>query len=167
VIGPLPWVDWALLAVLGLSVLVGLLRGLVFELMSLAGWLVAYLAAVALGPELAVHLPVGNPGSALNQSAALALAFVAALVAWMILARLVRLLIAATPLTVADRALGAVFGLVRGILLLVVVATVVALTPAAQSQDWQASTGARWLAAVVQGSKPLLPEPIGKWLPAA
>ena len=166
-IGPLAWIDWALLGVLGLSVLVGVLRGLVFELMSLAGWLVAYVVAVAYGPALAPHMPVGTPGSGLNQSAALAVSFVAALLVWAVLARLARLLIAATPLTVPDRVLGAVFGLVRGVLLLVVVATLVALTPAAQSRDWQSSTGARWLAAVVQGLKPLLPEPIGKWLPQA
>ena len=41
----LGWVDWTLLAVLALSVAVGLWRGLVFELMSLVGWFAAYLAA--------------------------------------------------------------------------------------------------------------------------
>jgi membrane protein required for colicin V production len=164
--GALAWVDWALLAVLALSVLIGLLRGLIFELMSIAGWLVAYVAALWLGPQLAPHLAVGSPGSGLNQSAALALCFVAALVAWGLLARLVRLLIAATPLTVPDRVLGALFGLARGLVLLVVLATVVSLTPAAQSRQWQSSIGAHWLAVVVNGVKPLLPEAIGKWLPA-
>lgn len=166
-IGSLPWVDWALLAVLAVSTLIGLLRGLVFELMALAGWIVAYVAAVWYGPQVAPHIPVGTPGSGLNQSAALALCFIVTLVAWSLLARLARLLISATPLTVPDRLLGAVFGLARGVLLCVVVATVVALTPAAQSREWQSSTGARWLAAVVQGLKPLLPEAIGKWLPRA
>jgi membrane protein required for colicin V production len=167
VIAGLAWVDWALLAVLAVSVLVGLLRGLVFELMALAGWIVAYVAAVWYGPQLAPHVPVGTPGSGLNQSAALVLCFVGALIAWSLLARLVRLLISVTPLTLVDRLLGAVFGLVRGALLLVVVATVVSLTPAAQSRHWQSSAGAKWLGVLVQGLKPLLPEPIGRWLPPA
>jgi membrane protein required for colicin V production len=94
------------------------------------------------------------------------LGFVVALVAWGLLARLVRLLIKATPLTIPDRLLGALFGFVRGGLLGVVVATVVALTPAAQSPLWQSSLGAQWLGVVVQGLKPLLPQALGKWLPA-
>ena len=39
------WVDGMLLAVLVVSVVVGLWRGLVFELMSLVGWVAAYVAA--------------------------------------------------------------------------------------------------------------------------
>ncbi len=162
----LPWVDWALIAALLLSMLIGIVRGLVFELMSLAGWLVAYFAAVWYAPQAATFIPVGAPGSALNHAAALVLTFVAALVAWALLAKLVRMAINATPLTVPDRILGAAFGLVRGLVLLLVVATVVSLTPAAQSGAWQVSTGARWLGVVLQGVKPLLPAPLVQWLPA-
>lgn len=161
---PMLWVDWALLAVLLISVVIGLVRGLVFELMSMAGWLVAYFCAVWLAPEVAPMLPVGVPGSALNHSAGVLLCFMAVLIVWSLLARVVRMMISATPLTVPDRLLGAVFGLVRGVVLLVAVATVVALTPAAQSPAWQASTGARWTQAVIHGLKPLLPPSVGRWL---
>jgi membrane protein required for colicin V production len=166
VIWGLAWVDWVLLAVLALSVLVGASRGLIFELMSLAGWLVAYFAAVWFAPEAARHLPVGAPGSGLNHSVALVLCFAAALVLWGLLARLVRMLIKATPLTVPDRLLGAAFGALRGFVVLIVVTTVVALTPAAQSPLWKGSVGAQVLAATVKGLKPLLPAPLAQWLPA-
>ena len=46
---------------------------LALEVMSLAGWLVAYCAAVRFAPEAARPVPVGVPGSGLNHSAALAL----------------------------------------------------------------------------------------------
>jgi membrane protein required for colicin V production len=164
--GVTPWVDWAMLAVLALSVLFGLLRGLVFELMSLVGWLVAYFAALWLAPEAVRHLPIGTPGSALNYSAALLLCFVVALVLWSLFSSLVRLLIAATPLTAVDRVLGAVFGLLRGGVLLLAVTTVVALTPGAQSAAWRASEGARWLSEAMRGIKPLLPPTLAEWLPA-
>lgn len=162
----LGWVDLTLLAVLALSVVVGLWRGLVFELMSLVGWVVAYIAAQAWSPLLAVHLPVGTPGSALQQGAAFALSFLAALIAWAILARGVRLLVHATPLTFIDRVLGAGFGLLRGAVLLLAVSTVVAFTPAARSQPWQESLGAAWLAAALQGLKPVLPDDVSRHLPA-
>jgi membrane protein required for colicin V production len=154
-----------MLVVLALSVLVGLFRGLVFELMSLVGWVVAYFAAVWFAPEAVRHLPVGTPGSALNYAAALLLCFVAALVLWSLFARLVRMLIAATPLTAFDRVLGAVFGLLRGGVLLLGVTTVVALTPGAQSAAWRASEGARGLSEAMRGIKPLLPPTLAEWLP--
>jgi len=66
------WVDLTLLAVLLASVIVGLVRGLVFEVLSLLGWLAAYIAAQAFSADVAPHLAVGTPGSALNAGAAFA-----------------------------------------------------------------------------------------------
>ncbi len=160
------WVDWVLIAVLAISVLVGLWRGLVFEVMSLLGWVVAYVVAQAFSAQLAPHVPVGAPGGALQAGAAFAATFIGALIAWMILARLVRLLIAATPLTIIDRALGAGFGLLRGAVLLLAVATLIAFTPAATSPAWQHSVGAAWLATLLQGLKPVLPEAVSRHLRA-
>ena len=160
------WVDATLLVVLFFSVVVGMVRGFVFECLSLAGWLAAWFAAQWAAPALAPHIPVGSGGSALNLGAAFVLAFIAALVVWSLLARLIRLLIHATPLSVPDRLLGAGFGALRGAVLLLAVATVVALTPAAQSTAWRVSKGARWLSQTLQVLKPLLPDTAARLLPA-
>ena len=162
----LGWVDWTLLAVLAVSAVVGLVRGFVFEALSLAGWAVAWFAAQWFAAELAPHLPVGTPGGALNLAAAFAACFLAALIAWSLLARLVRLLVRATPLSPADRVLGAGFGLARGAVLLLALSTVVALTPARQSEPWRESRGAMWLNTAMQGLKPVLPEDLARHLPA-
>jgi membrane protein required for colicin V production len=161
------WVDMALLVVLAASVIVGIVRGLVFELMSLLGWLVAWMAAQWLAADVAPFIPVGEPQSAMNHAAAFAATFVLALIVWSLVARLLRMLIHATPLSWPDRLLGAVFGLLRGVLVLLAVATVVGLTPLLKSNAWQASVGAHWLHAALHGLKPLLPESISKHLPAA
>lgn len=158
------WVDWALLITLAVSVVIGLTRGLVFEVLSLVGWVVAWLVAQWAAPQLAPLVPVGAPGGGLNLGAAFAAAFVAALVAWALLARLVRLVVHATPLSIVDRLLGAVFGALRGGVLLLALAMVVSLTPAAQSQGWRASQGARWLGQALVAVKPLLPEPAARLL---
>lgn len=163
---PALWLDWALLAVLAVSVVVGLLRGLLFECLSLAGWAVAWFASQWLAPRWAPALPIGTPGSALNLAAAVALGFIAALLLWALLARLLRMLIRATPLSWPDRVLGAGFGALRGGVLLLAVATVVALTPAAQSQIWRASQGARWLDNTLGVLRPLLPEALSRRLAA-
>jgi membrane protein required for colicin V production len=164
--GSLGWVDLALLAVLALSIVIGLWRGLVFEVLSLVGWVVAYFAAQWLSPTVATYVPIGSPGSALNQGAAFALTFIAALILWGLLARLARLLISATPLSVPDRVLGAGFGALRGVVLLLAIATVVALTPAVRAPAWRTSQGAVWLDVLLQELKPVLPNEVAQHLPA-
>ena len=162
----LSWIDWLLLAVLAASVVVGFVRGLVYECLALAGWVAAWFAAQWAAPQLAPQLPLAAPGSAMRLGAAFALAFLLAIVAWGLLARLVRLLVHATPLSLLDRMLGSGFGIFRGLVLLLAVATVVAFTPAAQSEPWRGSQGAQMLGLALQSLKPLLPEPAARLLPA-
>jgi membrane protein required for colicin V production len=159
------WVDWALLAALGLSIAIGLWRGLVFEVLSLVGWVAAYIAAQVFVDTAATYVPIGSAGGALNHAAAFAIVFLLALVVWALASRLLRLAIHATPLQVVDRVLGGAFGLLRGAVLLLAVATVVALTPAARSPAWQHSQGAAWLAVALQGLRPMLPESLAQHLP--
>ena len=161
----LGWVDWLMLAVLALSMLTGLSRGLLFELMSLAGWVIAYVSAQVFSAQLAPFVPIGSAGSSLNQGAAFVVAFVGTLIAWGLLARLLRLAIRATPLTVIDRLLGAVFGLARGTLVLLVVATALAYTPAVRSPAWPDSRGAAWLAQALALFKPMLPVEVARHIP--
>ena len=151
------WVDIAMCAFLALSVIVGLTRGVVFELLSLTGWFAAYFAARWFAPFVLPYIQVGTPGSNLNQGLALVSVFIAALVTWSLVARLVRLLIRATPLSALDRLIGSVFGLLRGMLVLMVVVLIVGVTPAAKSAAWHRSQGAVWLNAAVQEVKPWLP----------
>jgi len=164
-LGAIGWVDWLFLGILVLSVVVGLWRGFVFEVLSLVGWLVAYIAAQWLGPMLAPHLPVGKPGSGLNHAAAFACMFIAALVIWSLLSRLIRALIQATPLSAVDRTLGATFGLARAMVVLMAITTVVLLTSLAKTSAWQESRGAVWLHGALVGIKPVLPQQIAEHLP--
>lgn len=165
-LGSVGWVDATLLATLLVSVIIGLVRGLVFEMLSVAGWFAAYFAAQWFSLEIAPYLPVGEPGSALNQGAAFAITFIGALILWGLAARLLRLLIRATPLSLLDRMLGAGFGMARGMILLLALSTVVGLTPLHKSAAWQQSSGAVWLSAALKGLKPVLPPEVSRHLPA-
>ena len=152
----LGWVDLALVVVLAISALIGTLRGLTFEVLSLAGWIAAWFAGLWLGPLLAPYLPIGNAGSPLNAVISFACAFVVVLIASGLAARGVASLVGRTLLRPLDRLLGAVFVIVRGILLLLVVAVVVAHTPLQASEAWRESIGAQWLNAVVGELVPLV-----------
>jgi membrane protein required for colicin V production len=160
------WVDALLLGVLFVSTILGLVRGLVFEMLSVAGWFAAYFAAQWLAPEVAPYIPVGEPGSSVNYGVAFAVTFIGALIVWGLAARLLRMLIRATPLSLLDRLLGAGFGFIRGMIVLLTLATVVGLTPLMKSAAWQQSIGAVWLNSVLRGLKPMLPPGISKHLPA-
>ncbi len=158
------WVDIGLLAFLGISVLVGLARGVVFELLSLAGWLVAYLAGLWLTPELQPSIHIGDPGSSLNYGATFAIVFLVTLVLWSLGARLVRALIHATPLSLIDRVLGAGFGLLRGVVVLLVVTAVIGVSPWAKAVAWQRSQGAVWLNAWLLELRPVFTNEISQHL---
>ena len=164
---PSNWVDLAMLALLALSALVGLWRGFTYELLSLAGLFVAYFAARWIEPELAPHLPIGEAGSMLNRGLAFATAFLLVLIVWGLVARVVSRLVRATPLRPVDRLLGALFGIARGVLVLLVVATLVAYSPAARSQVWRESVGAAWVDALLRALLPLVPAEAAPWLPKA
>jgi membrane protein required for colicin V production len=160
------WIDILILCTLALSVIVGLLRGLVFELMSLVGWLVAYLGAGWLSPYIAPYIPVGPAASSVNHAAAFAAAFVMVLLVWSIISRLVRLLLHATPLSIVDRLLGALFGSTRGVLAVLALITVLGLTPMARSPAWHASVLTPWFKTILQELKPVLPAQLSQRLPA-
>jgi len=149
------WLDIGLLAFLALSMVVGLMRGFVFELLSLAGWFAAYFAARFGTPSVLPYVHVGEPGSSLNYAVAFAGVFLVALVVWSIGARLVRALIRATPLSPIDRLLGAGFGLVRGLVVLLIAALLVGVSPWSQSTMWKQSMGVAWLNAMVHELRPL------------
>ncbi|MEN9538798.1 MAG: hypothetical protein RLZZ126_1033 [Pseudomonadota bacterium] len=156
--------DWVLVAVLLASVGLGLWRGIVFELMSLAAWFVAFVAAQWFGPDLARLLPMAGASEAVRFAAGFALTFIGALFAAGIVAALAKKLVAATGLAPFDRVLGGLFGMVRGLLLLLAAAVVVGLTPLKSSAWWQQSMGAHWLAATLKGLQPVLPAEYAKYL---
>lgn len=153
----LGWVDITLLAVLGLSVLVGLWRGFVYEIVSLLGWVVAFVLANTCAPFVSGLLPGGQGGPG-PFWAAYAIVFALVLVACGLLARLMRILISATPLSVVDRLLGGAFGVARGVVVLVAAAMLIALSPFAHEAGWQQSHGALWLGQALEGLKPVLPQ---------
>ena len=152
----LGWVDIALLAIFGVSVLIGLWRGFVFEIVSLLGWLVAYVIANSAGPFLAELIPFGSDPQVRLWIAYIAV-FVVILLTCTLLARMLRALISATPLSFLDHLFGGLFGAVRGALILVVAATLISLSPYADSTTWKTSHGALWLGMALEGLKPVLP----------
>jgi membrane protein required for colicin V production len=161
----MPTVDWIFLAVLLVSLVVGAWRGLVFEVLSVVSWAVAFVLAQWFAPDVAAHLSLSGASKAIRYAAGFVIVFVASIFAGGLVAFLVKKLIAAVGLRPADRLLGAGFGLVRGVLLLLAVSVVVGMTPLHTSTWWTQATGPHITGAALQGLKPLLPQDFGKYLP--
>jgi hypothetical protein len=106
------WVDAVMLAVIVVSALLGAMRGLTLEVLSLAGWVVAWFAGLWLGPPSAAS-PVQHVGSTLGVPR-VRMCVPVLLVLWGLAARVVSALVGRTMLRPLDRGLGAVFGVLRG-----------------------------------------------------
>jgi membrane protein required for colicin V production len=157
-------IDWVLLAVLVLSLLVGLWRGLVFEVLSVLGWVAAFFLAQWFAPEVAALLPMSSFTQSIRYAAAFVLTFIVAVFVAGLLASMLRKMVAAVGLRPVDRLLGAAFGVVRGLVLLLAVAVAMDMTPLKDSPWWQESTGAPVLSAALKGLKPALPEQFSRFL---
>lgn len=160
----MPTLDWIFLGVLLASLLLGALRGLMYEVLSAVSWVAAFILAQWFAPDVALKLPMSGAGEAVRYGAAFALVFIGAVFAGGLLATLVKKLFAAVGLQPADRALGAAFGLVRGVVLLLAATVVIGMTPMRTSEWWHESSGAGMTVAVLKGLKPVLPEAFGKYL---
>ena len=157
-------VDWVFLAVLLLSLVIGAWRGLVYEVLSVLGWAASFYAAQWFAPRLASVLPFDSLSNSVRFAAAFVLIFVAALFVFGMLAFAVKKLVEAIGLRPIDRILGALFGVARGVILLLAAAVVINMTTLKQGEWWTSSIGAGILTAGLQILKPMLPPKFAVYL---
>lgn len=157
-------VDWILLGVLVFSMALGAWRGLVYEVLSVLGWAASFYLAQWLAPDLADRLPIQSASAPVRYAAAFVLIFIAAVFAAGLLAFLLKKLIEAMGLRPVDRTLGAAFGVLRGLILLLAATVVMDMTALKTSDWWRESRGGEALSAMLKGLKPVLPEQFGKYL---
>jgi len=158
--------DWVLLGVLAASMALGFWRGLVYEVLSLAGWMAAFVAAQWLAADTIGFLPFvqGAPES-VQYAVAYVVVFVATLFASGMLSWLIKKLVETVGLRPVDRSLGAVFGLARGVVVLLAVTVLLQLLGMASEPWWKEAQGPVWLDTAIKGLKPMLPEKFGAFLP--
>lgn len=157
--------DLIFATVLVASMLLGAWRGLVYEVLSLVGWIAAFFIAKWLAVEVAQYLPLGETTEVWRFAAGFLLVFVATVMLAGLLATIFKKLLATVGLRPVDRALGAIFGACRGGLLLLLLTMLVGLTSMKDSQAWQESTAVGVAQALLKGIGPVLPIELGRLLP--
>ena len=150
--------DYTVLSVVGISVVVGVWRGVVSELLALAAWVVAFFAAREFAPNLVSWLAKWITDPSLGLAAAYAAIFVGVLVIFAILRFVVSKMLSAVGLGLLDRLLGACFGALRGGLIVLFAVMLAGLTPLPAKPFWRDAELAQPLETVVIATK--------RWMPA-
>ena len=157
------WLDYTVIAVLVASIAWGAWRGLVHEVFSLAGWIMAFLAGNLFAAPLSELLP-----AAMRPELRVIVAFVTIFVGTLVLAALIAALITkfvtVSVLHSLNRWLGALFGLLRGLLIVVVLAMVAGMTSLPSKPVWTESATGYSLAQTVLQLKPWLPPALAQRL---
>lgn len=151
------WVDWALLGALAISIVIGIFRGFTREVLGLASWILAIVAALLFAPFTAVYLEPHISVPSIRIASAYGLVFFSGLVLGAIVTAIISALVRKSPLSGIDRSIGAGFGLLRGVLLAVVVVWLVGLTPARQDPWWRESLFIGQLEWLAQGLNQFVP----------
>ena len=110
-------IDIIILCIIAISALIGVFRGLVKEALSLASWFAAIVAGTLFSGYLADLMENLINNASLRRIAAFAILFIGVIFAGTLISNLVSKLTQAAGLKGVDRTLGALFGVLRGVII--------------------------------------------------
>lgn len=154
--------DYIVLAIVGLSILLSMMRGFVREILSLAGWVVAFFVAKYYTLELAPLLPQAIPSESLRLLAAFLILFLATLLVTSLLSIALAQIFKQIGLNWMDRILGAFFGLARGMVIVGILVMLAGLTSLPQDVRWRNAMFSAPLEAMVLSILPWFPRDVAK-----
>lgn len=154
--------DYAVLLIVGLSILLSVMRGLVREALALLAWVAAFWLATAYSVDIARLLPAAVPTESLRLLAAFVILFLGALLLMSLVTMALTELVKTLGLGAMDKSLGAVFGLARGVLIVTVLVLLGGLTALPKEPIWRSAMFSAPLEALALSVKPWLPEELGK-----
>jgi membrane protein required for colicin V production len=150
-------IDIVVLVISGISVVYGVFRGLVREVLALLAWVASFLLANLLAPDAAKLLPQAMASEELRLLVSFVAVFIVVLVGLSVLAILASKLVKIVGLGPADRVVGGAFGLARGLLVVMILVLLAGLTSLPRQSSWRD--------AALKGPLEASAEHIKKWLP--
>ncbi|WP_233870898.1 CvpA family protein [Paraburkholderia adhaesiva] len=157
--------DYAVMAVIAVSALRGAWRGFIGEVFGLIGWIAAFLVACRYVEHVVPWMPAHWPGGTLTQWG---LAFVLIVIGVVFVAGMVNALLGrlvqVSGLSGVDRSLGLMFGLVRGVVLVLILVVLGGLTELPQQEFWRDALLLPYAKRGVLELKPMLPEPLASYV---
>jgi membrane protein required for colicin V production len=154
--------DYLVLFVLVASIIISMLRGLVKEMLSLLGWIVAFVVANTYSAPLAALLPSAIPGEVVRLIVAFIALFIGVRILMGLLSMAVSALVEAGGLTLADRGLGGLFGLGRGLVIVLAGVILCGMTSIPQQDFWRHALLSPLAESGVRTVKPFLPAAVAQ-----
>jgi membrane protein required for colicin V production len=154
--------DYTVIGIAFASLLIGLWRGVIGEIIALTAWVLAFFAAKFWGAEVARVAFGGLADPGVRIVAAWVLVFVVVLLAMSLLRLALRSLLKVLGLTLTDRLLGVIFGAARGLLIVLALVAAGGMTEAPKEKWWSEAQFAAPLETAVLASKPWLPPEVAK-----
>lgn len=154
--------DYVVIAVVGLSTLLGVMRGAVKEVFSLAGWIIAFIVAKAFSVQLSPLLESMFSNGSLRLLVAFILLFVVTLIVVGIIGYVLATLLKKIGLGPLDRVLGSAVGLTRGLLIMLILVVLGGMTALPQQNDWRHALSSSWFEKLATSVTPWLPDAMVK-----
>lgn len=156
------WFDYTVIAVIVLSALLGWWRGLVYEVLSLLGWVVAGIVARLFAAQAAPYMPAALGVEAARTAAAFAALFIFTLIIGGIVAWTLSKLVKWVGLGWLDGLLGGLFGVLRGALVVLVLVLLAGLTRLPKEPSWHNAMLGKTLEHAALTAKGWLPESVAQ-----
>lgn len=150
--------DFAVIGIVALSALVGWWRGFMYELFSLIGWLAAFIVARTFSAEALPYVPEAVGVERIREAAAFAALFIATLIAGALVAWFLARLAKFAGLGGMDGKFGAIFGMLRGVLVVIALVWLGGLTGLPQKPFWRDALSSKPLQQAALYAKDYLPE---------
>ncbi len=154
--------DYVVATLVVASVALGVWRGVVGEIIALVAWVLAFFAAKWLGEEVAQTFMTGIADPAIRIVAAWVAIFIVVLILMALLRLAVHGLLKALGLSLTDRLLGIVFGVARGLVIVLVLVAVGGMTSLPKEKWWSDAYFSAPLETAVLAGKPWLPPEVSK-----
>jgi membrane protein required for colicin V production len=154
--------DYVALAMVLASAALGVWRGVVGEIIALVAWILAFFVAKWFGAEVARVFFTGIGDPALRIVAAWVAVFFVVLVLMALLRMAVHGMLKALGLSLSDRLLGVVFGVARGLLVVLVLVAAGGMTSAPKEKWWSEAYFSAPLETAVLAGKAWLPADVAK-----
>jgi membrane protein required for colicin V production len=156
--------DYAVLLIIGVSVGLSLMRGLVREVLALAAWFIAFITASLFAGTVAELLKAMIANEALRVLVAFVGVFAATLLTMSLIALVVSRLVRSAGLGMEDRILGSVFGLARGMLIVMVLVLLGGLTALPRQPAWANAMLSPPLEALAGAVRQWLPQAVSRYI---
>lgn len=154
--------DYFAIAIVGISMLLGLMRGAVKEVFSLASWVIAFIVAKLFSVQFAAVLESALTNSSLRLLTAFIILFIFTLIVMSLISLLIATAIKKIGLGPLDRLLGTIIGFMRGVVIMLILVVLGGMTALPQQSDWRNAFTSGWFEILAVAIKPWLPDAMAK-----